>query len=454
MDLCSSKMVKKHQPVKVIKVPLKRSSIDRPQVFPRLPRLYLELIENKAKIKQDLVNKEHSPQISVVEHIPIKDFNKNNHFDDRKKQNHKESKKPIEDTDDDSGDDSDESNTTTPPSKNKKKDSKDFESRMDFLLSDDDNESDEEIIEKKRSSSKESVSSSDSEVSETNDKDKDNDKDNSSAGDSEDLSVRLKELLNDDSSSEVSFDKNSERSSKKKKNKDKYSRHRDSMGHSIPITTNYGSAPTLSELEKQGGYIPRKELRDINQTTMNEQKEEDAKRELLFKFDLLRKSYPSSIIPEYTIHTDIRTLQKSYGDSVRRLSLDSSVENYKTYIVYGFMGCEFVFGNFLGFDMQGFTQQQILSMNSYEKLLIELGEKSYVPTGSKWPVELRLLFMIIMNAAFFVISKMIMKKTGANILGMVNSMNAAPTQASTPAHRKRRMKGPNIDLPDLDDTLE
>lgn len=454
MDLCSSKMVKKHQPVKVIKVPLKRSSIDRPQVFPRLPRLYLELIENKAKIKQDLVNKEHSPQISVVEHIPIKDFNKNNHFDDRKKQNHKESKKPIEDTDDDSGDDSDESNTTTPPSKNKKKDSKDFESRMDFLLSDDDNESDEEIIEKKRSSSKESVSSSDSEVSETNDKDKDNDKDNSSAGDSEDLSVRLKELLNDDSSSEVSFDKNSERSSKKKKNKDKYSRHRDSMGHSIPITTNYGSAPTLSELEKQGGYIPRKELRDINQTTMNEQKEEDAKRELLFKFDLLRKSYPSSIIPEYTIHTDIRTMQKSYGDSVRRLSLDSSVENYKTYIVYGFMGCEFVFGNFLGFDMQGFTQQQILSMNSYEKLLIELGEKSYVPTGSKWPVELRLLFMIIMNAAFFVISKMIMKKTGANILGMVNSMNAAPTQASTPAHRKRRMKGPNIDLPDLDDTLE
>ena len=478
MDLCSSKMVKKHQPVKVIKVPLKRSLIDRPQVFPRLPRLYLELIENKAKIKQDLVNKEHSPQNSVVEHHPIKDFNKINHYDDSKKHNHKQLKSLPVDTDDDS----DESNTTTPPSKNKKE-VKDFESRMDFLLSDDD--SDEEIIEKKRSSSKESVSSSDSEISvsknkekdknktknkikdidsdsdsdndddkdnDNDDKDKDKDKDNSSSGDSEDLSVRLKELLNDDSSSEVSFDKNSERSSKKKK--DKYSRHRDSMGHSIPISTNYGSAPTLSELERQGGYIPRKELRDINQTTMNEQKEEDAKRELLFKFDLLRKSYPSSIIPEYTVHTDIRTMQKSYGDSVRRLSLDSSVENYKTYIVYGFMGCEFIFGNFLGFDMQGFTQQQILSMNSYEKLLIELGEKSYVPTGSKWPVELRLLFMIIMNAAFFVISKMIMKKTGANILGMVNSMNAAPTQASTPTHRKRRMKGPNIDLPDIDDTTE
>jgi hypothetical protein len=44
-----------------------------------------------------------------------------------------------------------------------------------------------------------------------------------------------------------------------------------------------------------------------------------------------------------------------------------------------------VFGNFLGFDMQGFTKQQMLSMHDYERLLVELGEKSYVPEGSKWP---------------------------------------------------------------------
>ena len=101
--------------------------------------------------------------------------------------------------------------------------------------------------------------------------------------------------------------------------------------------------------------------------------------------------------------------------------------------------------------MQGFTQQQILSMNSYEILLIELGEKSYVPTGSKWPVEVRLLFMIIMNAAFFIVSKMIMKKTGANLLNMINGMNSSRQASAVPQPKKRPMKGPNIDLDEIPD---
>ena len=446
MVSCDSKMPKKHQTVKVVKIPLKQSTADYPQVFPRMPRLYLELIENKAKIKQDLINKEYIPVNTYSSEGPP-----NLDFRDTppkyKDTEHYEKRSRDNDTDS-SDDDFDYQKTKS------NKTSNNFESRLDKLLSDDsDSDSDSTL-----SPSNVSVASSISDLSIQENKETKGKDDGYSSADSEELSVRLKELLNDDSNSESSFDKFEQTLDKKSRQRssvsNKYSRHRDSHGHTINNFGPENSAPTLAELQERGGYVPKKELRDINHTTMSEQQEEDVKRELLFKFDLLRKSYPSSTIPDYNIHTDLNTMQKSYDDTVRRLSLDSTVESYKTYLVYGFMGCEFVFGNFLGFDMQGFTQQQIVSMNSYEKLLIELGEKSYVPSGSKWPVELRLFMMIIMNAAFFVVSKMIMKKTGSNLMGMINNMQTS-TQAST-SHptQKRKMRGPNIDLnniPDLDE---
>ena len=91
--------------------------------------------------------------------------------------------------------------------------------------------------------------------------------------------------------------------------------------------------------------------------------------------------------------------------------------------------------------MEGFTQQQLLSMSSYDKLLIELGEKSYVPEQSKWPVEIRLLILIVVNAAFFLVSKMIMKKAGDGISKMMNNIKIPPKT-------ENKMKGP-VDIDDL-----
>jgi hypothetical protein len=163
------------------------------------------------------------------------------------------------------------------------------------------------------------------------------------------------------------------------------------------------------------------------------------KREMMFKFDLLRRSYPGANIPTFTIHTDYDIMLSSYEDCIRRLSLDSSVESYKKYLIYGFMAFEYILGRFLKLDMEGFTQQQINSMSSYEKLLIELGEKSYTPDGSKWPIEVRLLGMIMMNAAFFVVSKIIIKKTGSDFMGMMNNMLSS---------NKSKKKSSTMDDPD------
>jgi len=395
--------------VKIVKIPLNEKDRvpDYPKNFPSMPLLYLELIENKGKIKQDLINKEYVPENVKVESPEPKPENqpKVEKFVEKFVSSDKSKSKSI-DT---------ESRTTSSSSR---------------TTSSSTTSSSLKSQEKSKSQTK-SVSSSNSTSTDNNSKkDKDVESDN--------LSVRLKELL------EESSEKEERSPGSKFKSYQKYKLEQNKKNLQPP--------PTLAELQQQGQYIPPKEIRDINNIPRFEKENEDRKRELMFKFDLLKKSYPTAqnVIPEYTIHSDLGDMTKTYDMTVKKLSLDSSVENYKTYLTGGFMVVEFAFGNFLGFDMQGFTQQQIINMHSYEKLLIELGEKSYVPEGSDWPVELRLLFIIIMNAGFFIISKMIMKRTGANILNMVNGMKTPQTNNNT-NRNKRKMKGPDIELNQLPD---
>lgn len=398
--------------VRIIKAPLgdRERCPDYPQAFPRLPRLYLELLENKAKIKQDLINKEYNPAPDLHEHIE-QPVNRKRSRDSQTKVKHEERKES--------------------------KSEKEIE------------ENDESI-----SVSKESNVSQHSYESDT-DSPASADSIESNNTSSDDLSLRLKKLLDDDNITEPS-----------RSPADKYSvPHKETIASRGSKYTPYdrykniheerkADAPTLAELEAKGQIRQTAELRDINHVGRNEVEDEDKKRELLFKFDLLRKSYPLSqqVIPEHTIHSDLSEMYKSYDMTVKKLSLDSTVETYKQYLIHGFMITEFVFGHFLSFDMQGFTQQQLIDMNTYERLLVELGEKSYVPEGSKWPVELRLLFVILMNAGIFIVGKMILRKTGANVLSMSNAFrNPIPAPQTKPKHR---MKGPTINpdtLPDVDE---
>lgn len=409
--------------IKVIKIPNEKHAIPRQKAFPRMPRLYLELLENKAKIKQDLINKEYVPQ-----------------------------------------------NRRSPSDYNESRQSKSPQGYKPRLL---EKYSADKIIEEDEIQSISKTPGNDPPLEFIDDKENFSDREMSESGsssivsspgsDDDALSIRLKELLND-TDSESDFRKSPKQNIQSVRRSDLRESPIHSRGAPSPLQyqepnrpPRYQSSPqqynqrkepppTLAELAAKGHYTQKRTYRDLEQPVYNEQEEEDSKRELLFKFDLLRKSYKTASIPEFTIHSDLHSMEKSYEATVRRLSLDSTVDNYKTYLIGGFMLVEYVLGNWLGFDMQGFTQQQIVSMSSYERLLIELGEKSYIPGGSKWPVEIRLIFLIIINAAFFIVSKMILKKTGSNVLGMINSMNTAPVPK-----KKRKMRGPAIDLEDLPD---
>jgi Family of unknown function (DUF5767) len=346
--------------ISVIKLFTERPSY-RPKKFPRMPNMYLELIENKSKIKPDLVNQEYVP-----------------------KDKHKEYKELSEITE-------------KSPEKSE--------------VEDRDRERDRDRnADRDRERDRDRDADRDKENGRDKDRDREDhdreDKDREEPVDEDDgLSSRLKELMKDDKAKYVEEDEEK-----------------------------VYKAPRLSEISG-GTFLPKKVINDVK----NVLDDEDMKRELLFKFDLLRKSYKSANIPEFTIHSDYNTMQRTYDSTIRQVNVDNNIETYKSYLITGFYITEFVLGYWLKFDMQDFTKQQISNMNKYEHLLIELGEKNYVPEGSKWPVEIRLLFTILINAAIFIVTKMVMKKIGTNLFGM---MNEEPAQ-SVP---KRRMKGPELNF--------
>ena len=51
------------------KIPLNNSIIHRSQKFPQMPTMYLELIENKNKVKPNLINKPYTAPEILTENI-------------------------------------------------------------------------------------------------------------------------------------------------------------------------------------------------------------------------------------------------------------------------------------------------------------------------------------------------------------------------------------------------
>jgi hypothetical protein len=449
--------------IQVVKLPAtKKDESSGQKAFPKMPQLYLELLENKKKIKPELVNKEYVQKPDYDDDLSKKaqandpkqqkklssrddeetKYSKHSESDDyrshkqaarddnsRHTNESRHSRNTNESRHSRNTNESRHSRNTNESrhSRNTNESRHSRESRHDRYSSDsesvfniplvkdtlgdlsDDSESPKFTRSHTSSRSSSSMAStSRSSTSSTSHKKRD-----------ETISSRLHELLDDDEAEAINEVD-----------------HQPTPGVRIP--------PSLSDLEKSGKLTIKREPEEI--AHMSEEDQDDAKREYLYKFEILQKSYRSAKIPEFTIHSDFQTIKRTYENTLRMLTLDQTVDDYKRYMSIGFGAVEFVLGSVFHFDMAGYAAQQQLNMNSYERLLIELGEKSYVPTGSKYPVELRLLFVVIINTAFFLISKIVLKKTGVN-LG-----SSTPTQAdSSTQPPKRRMKGPVVNLDDIPD---
>lgn len=211
--------------------------------------------------------------------------------------------------------------------------------------------------------------------------------------------------------------------------------------------------PTLSQINN-GVVRDNKGVRDITRgISKQEEEEEITKRDYLDKFAILKRKYKDFKMPELSPYSDIGTMKRTYDSAVKQLHLDSNVETYKKYLIGGFSLTQFLFTKFLKIDMTGFAEQQILSMNQYEQILVDIGEKSYFKAPSQMAPEFKLVLLIGFNAVIFLISKMIFKASGDNILASINKM--AEKKDTTSQNQKPHMKGPSMDdLNDLESIIK
>lgn len=179
------------------------------------------------------------------------------------------------------------------------------------------------------------------------------------------------------------------------------------------------NAPTLQDLQQQKKVVIDKEYKyaDDDEET---QKERNA---MYFKCEVLRRMHPNMPVPEFTPYSDPKIMKQKIDMFTEKIALNTTVDNWKRYLIIGVMICEVVLGK-LSFDMEGFAQQQITQMSTYDQLLVEIAEKNQKKAQSKWGPETRLCLMLSLNTVLFVVSKTLSKNSGFNLLGTINSMTS------------------------------
>lgn len=140
---------------------------------------------------------------------------------------------------------------------------------------------------------------------------------------------------------------------------------------------------------------------------------------------------------------DYDTIKTEYEDLLKTVAIKSKIQTSESYLMIGFACCEMVLAK-VGFDMEGYSAYQAQCMDKYKTLLEELGEKSYVPpTVSRWPVEIRLIGLILFQTTMFVVSKVVFKKTNLDILSIlaVNTAKAKKEDSPKTQSVDRRSSG-------------
>lgn len=342
--------------IKVVKVPLDRKPDIIMPNFPIMPRLYLELLENRNKVKPEMIGKDYNPpglDQMIMEDTynppmsePVKEeFKFTSPDNDDKKSRNKSRSLRIVDLESSSGIKTEE-----------KRPEPEYKKKIEI-------DNDDTVL---------GVFSKKSEVSEEK-----------SSDDREDRSERKEKYRSNDGLSKLlRGDINSTEISKPILPIPQQPTVQ--VEQPKPVQANPLLPPSLSEINS-GRPIDVNGVRNLSYITKTEEEETTKKRDLLHKFQRLRRVYPGAKIPDFSEHTDLKLMEREYDFIVKDLEIAQFTEQWKMYLTMAFKGLEWFLTNYMEFDdIQGFAQDQATKIHKYESILAEIGEKNYISDNKKW----------------------------------------------------------------------
>jgi hypothetical protein len=162
-------------------------------------------------------------------------------------------------------------------------------------------------------------------------------------------------------------------------------------------------------------------------------------------------------IPEVTEFTPLDKKKSMYKMAMKELSFSQKEKRQRLFLKACFSLTELLYKT-VGFkQIDGFAQAQMDEMDSYSKLMMELGERDYMNFGSKFPVEVKLGALILLNSIVFCIfgttmskAKKEEKKKGGSPFGMIKMFarmaGFGGKEKKAKPYEGRKMKGPSFTM--------
>jgi hypothetical protein len=163
-------------------------------------------------------------------------------------------------------------------------------------------------------------------------------------------------------------------------------------------------------------------------------------------------------IPDVTEFTPLDKKKSMYKMAMKELSFSQKEKRQRLFLKACFALTELLY-KAVGFkNIEGFAEAQMEEMESYSKLMMELGERDYMNFGKKFPVEVRLGALILFNSVIFCIFGKTMskakkeekKKGGSSPFGMMKMFmrmaGFGGKKEQPQPYEGKKMKGPSFSM--------